>query len=223
MLNETPLPTLAAGSPQIIYKTVVAHLRKPMKQIQTLLFLLISISSYSQDWTLVSDDKAKEFGYEYWFSFQNENDESILKITEKKSRSKTRIIGRISDVLKNDISGASIKVKSKETEFEENIQADFKGKFELDIDKGEYVIEIKHLGFDKLISDFEVDEKSKLKMNIILGRGPELLVYQINSKTELNENKIKEIINCIEKKRNKSRFSTTECSNNEQYRVVMQM
>tara|TARA_R110001606_G_scaffold398220_1_gene576746 strand:- start:770 stop:1354 length:585 start_codon:yes stop_codon:yes gene_type:complete len=192
-----------------------------MKQILILLILLISASSYSQNWTLNNIDKTTEFGYEYWFSFQNENDESVLKIAKKKSCGETKITGRISDILKNDIPGVSIKVKSKETEFEKIIQADFEGKFELVIDNGEYTIEIEYLGFDKLISDFKVDEKSKLKMNIILGLGPELLVYQINSKKELSENKINEIINCVKQKRNKRKFSTTECSENEEYRVAM--
>jgi hypothetical protein len=194
-----------------------------MKQILILIILLISASSYSQNWTLNNIDKTAEFGYEYWFSFQNENDKSILKIAEKKSSGETKITGRISDILKNDIPGASIKVKSKETEFEKIIQADFEGKFELVIDNGEYTIEIENLGFDNLISDFKVEEKSKLKMNIILGLGTELLVYQINSKKKLSKNKINEIINCVKQKRNKRKFSTTECSENEEYRVAMQI
>ncbi len=181
----------------------------------------ISISSYSQNWSLNNVDETKEFGFEYWFSFQNEDDESVLKITEKKNCGETKIIGRISDSSKNDISGANVKIKSKEANFEKNIKTDFDGKFKLIIDDGEYTIEIDYPGFDKLISDFIIDEKSKLNMNVFLGLGPELQVYQINSKEKLNENKISEIIKCVEQKRNKRKFSTMECSDKKEYQVTM--
>ena len=194
-----------------------------MKHIIIPIFFIISFSSFSQNWKLNNIDKTKEYGFQYTFSFQNENDNNKFKFITKENSKRTGLSGQIFDKLNNPISGASIKIISEDSTLCKELHADFDGNFKMELPIGEYSIEINYFGFDKLISDFEVDEKSKLKMNIILGRGPELLVYQINSKTELNENKIKEIINCIEKKRNKRRFSTTECSKNEQYRVVMQM
>jgi hypothetical protein len=41
MLNETPLPTIAAGSPQIIYKTVREHLKIMIKSIFAILLMSV--------------------------------------------------------------------------------------------------------------------------------------------------------------------------------------
>jgi hypothetical protein len=43
-----PMPTLAAGPPQIIYKTVASNLRNPMSKLIFSIFLLVSINIYGQ-------------------------------------------------------------------------------------------------------------------------------------------------------------------------------
>jgi hypothetical protein len=82
-----------------------------MKQILILLIILASTNLYAQSWTLNNIDETKQFGFEYTFSFQNKEDESVIKIVEKKSYGKTKINGRISDISKNEISGAIVLIK----------------------------------------------------------------------------------------------------------------
>ena len=194
-----------------------------MKHIITLLFLTISFSSFSQNWKLNNVDKIKEYGFEYIFSFQNEDDNNEFKITEKKNSKSTEISGQIFDKLNNPISGVSVKINSKNKTLSKELQADFDGKFITELPTGEYSIEINSIGFDQFKTDFCIKEYSSKDFIIKLGLSQELRIYQIDSKTELTDNKISEIIECVNGKRKSKSFSTTECSEKNKYKVTIQI
>jgi hypothetical protein len=194
-----------------------------MKHIIILFFFTISFSSFSQKWKLTNVDKTKEYGFQYTFSFQNENDENEFHVSEKKNLRRTELSGQIFDKINNPISGVSIKIISKTKAFNKQIQADFDGNFKTELPIGDYSIEINYPGYDQFKTDFRIKENSTTDFNIKLGLEQELPIYQIDSKIELTENKISEIIDCVNGKRELKSFSTTECSEKNRYKVTMQI
>ena len=194
-----------------------------MKYIIIILFFTISTTTYSQNWRLNKVDNTKEYGFEYWFSFQNEDDDNEFKIIEKKNSKRTEINGQISDKLNNPISGAFIKIISKDKSLNKELYADFDGNFKMELPPGEYSIEINYIGFDQFKKIFCIKEKSSKEFKINLGLGEELRIYQINSKTELTENEILEIIKCVNINRKIKNFSTEKCSNREKYILTIQI
>ena len=194
-----------------------------MKHIIILLFLTIYSTSYSQNWKLNTVNKTKEYGFEYWFSFQNEDDKNEFGITEKINGKKSEIIGEILDKKCNPISGANIKIISENGDIIKNLQANFNGKFTAELKKGNYSIKTNYYGFDNFETDFSVKEKSSTELKIKLGLGAELQIYQIESKNKLTENKILDIIKCVEQKRNFKKFNTRKCSEKLNYKVSIQI
>lgn len=194
-----------------------------MKYIIILFFFTISFSSFSQKWELNNVDKTKEYGFQYTFSLQNEDDNNEFKISEKKNSKRTELSGQVFDKLNNPISGVSIKIISKTKTLSKEIQADFDGKFKMGLPTGEYQIEINYVGFDQFKTNFRIEKKITTEFKINLGLGQELCTYQIDSKIELTENKVSEIIECVNKKRKSKNFSTTECSEKNKYRVTIQI
>ncbi|MFC2110793.1 carboxypeptidase-like regulatory domain-containing protein [Bacteroidota bacterium] len=194
-----------------------------MKHIIILIFLAISFSSFSQNWKLNNVDKTKEYGFEYIFSFQNEDDNNEFKIAEKKNSKRTELSGQIFDKLNNPISGVSIKIISKNKTLSKEIQADFDGNFKTELPTGEYSIEINYVGFDQFKTDFCIKEYLSKDFKIKLGLSQELRIYSIDSKTELTDNKISEIIECVNGKRKSKNFNTTECSEKNKYQVTIQI
>ena len=79
------------------------------------------------------------------------------------------------------------------------------------------------MGFDQFKTDFCIKEYSSKDFKIKLGLSQELRVYQIDSTTELTDNKISEIIECVNGKRKSRSFSTTECSEKNKYKVTIQL
>jgi len=184
---------------------------------------MISSISYSQNWKLISVDKTKEYGFEYHFSFQNEEDNNEFKTIEKENSKGTELIGKILDKLNNPISGANIKITSKDKSLNKELHADFDGKFKTELPTGEYSIEINYIGFDQLKKDFFIKEKTSKEFKINLGLGQELRIYQIDSKAELTEKEILEIIKCVNLNRKLKNFSTEKCSNREKYILTIQI
>ncbi|QOD59430.1 carboxypeptidase regulatory-like domain-containing protein [Polaribacter haliotis] len=194
-----------------------------MKHILILFFFTISFNSFSQNWELNDIDKTKEYGFQYTFSFQNENDKNEFKVSEKKNSKRTELKGQIFDKLNNPISGVYIKIISKNKTLSKQIQADFEGNFKTELPTGEYSIEINYVGYDQFKTDFRIKENSTTEFKIKLGLGQELRIYQIDSKTELTDNEISEIIDCVNGKRKSKSFSTTECSEKNKYNVTIQI
>ena len=194
-----------------------------MKPIIILYFFTISFSSFSQNWALNNIDKTKEYGFQYTFTFQNEDDKNEFKIVERNNSKSTEISGQVLDNMNNVISGVSIKIVSKNKTLSKDLQADFDGNFKTELPTGKYSIEINYFGFDQFKTEFCIIEKSSKNFKINLGLGQELRNYQIDSKTELTENKISEIIECVNRKRKSKSFSTTKCSEKNKYKVTIQI
>ena len=193
-----------------------------MKKILIILIILFSTNSFSQKWSLNKVDKNKEFGYEYWFSFQNENDKSEFIRTKKDNNEKSKIIGKIIDKSNNPISGF-VNISSKDNSFSKDIQTNFNGDFSAELDSGDYKLEINLIGFDNFKTEFSIIEKNTLEFKIKLGLSPELRIYQINSKNELSDKQINEIIKCVEKNRDLKYFSTEKCSDKLNFKVTIQI
>ncbi|CAM1366775.1 conserved hypothetical protein [Tenacibaculum litoreum] len=194
-----------------------------MKYIIILFLFTISFSSFSQKWELNNVDKTKEYIFQYTFSLQNEDDNNEFKVSKKKNSKRTELSGQVFDKLNNPISGVSIKIISKTKTLSKEIQADFDGNFKTELPTGEYQIEINYVGFNQFKTDFRIEKKITTEFKINLGLGQELCTYQIDSKIELTENKVSEIIECVNKKRKSKSFSTTECSEKNKYRVTIQI
>ena len=194
-----------------------------MKKILIILIILFSTNSFSQKWSLNNVDKNKEFGFEYWFSFQNENDINEFEIIEKENLNKTELKGQIFDKLNNPISDASINIISKDKSINKELRADFDGNFKTELSNGEYSIEINYFGFDQFKTDLNIKENSSVEFKINLGLGQELRTYQIASKNELTENEISEIIKCIDQNRELKNYSTKKCSDRKKYEITIQM
>ena len=194
-----------------------------MKNIIILFFFTISYSSFSQKWELNNVDKTKEYGFQYTFSFQNEKDKNEFQIAQRRNSKNTELSGQVFDKLNNPISGVSIKIISKTKTISKQVQADFHGRFKTELPIGEYSIEINYVGFDQFQADFKIKENSITEFKIKLGLGQELRIYQIDSKTKLNDNKISEIIECVNGKRKLKNFSTIECSEKNNYKVAIQI
>ncbi|MFD0762279.1 carboxypeptidase-like regulatory domain-containing protein [Lutibacter aestuarii] len=193
-----------------------------MKKVLIILFILFSTNSFSQKWSLNKVDKNKEFGYEYLFSFQNENDKNEFIKTKNDNNKKSQIIGKILDKSNNPISGV-VNISSKTIKFSKDIQTNFNGEFSADLDPGEYKLEINYIGFDKFVTEFSINEKNTIEFKIKLGLSSELRIYEINSKNELSDKEINQIIKCVEKNKELRNFSTEKCSDKLRYKVMIQI
>ena len=194
-----------------------------MKHIITLTFYIISFSLFSQNWKLNNIDKTKEYSFQYIFSLQNEDDNNEIKIITVENSKKTELSGQILDKLNNPMSGASIKIISQDSTLRKELQADFDGNIKVELPSGEYSIEINYIGFDQFKTEIKIKEDSTTDFKIKLGLGQESQIYQIDSKTELTENKISEVIECVNERRKAKSYSTIECSEKNKYKVTIQI
>ena len=194
-----------------------------MKHIVLLFFFTTSLSAYAQNWKLNNVDKTKEYGFEYIFSFQGDNIKSKIKIAEKENSKRTELSGQVLDNLNNPISAASIKIVSMNETLQKDLKADFKGDFRTELPPGMYSIEINYPGFERFRSQVVIRENYSIDLKINLGPEQELRIYQINSKKELAEGEIFQIITCIDTKRKLKNFSTTDCSEKDKYQVTIQI
>ncbi|MFI2742761.1 carboxypeptidase-like regulatory domain-containing protein [Zhouia sp. PK063] len=193
-----------------------------MKHLLMLIFYLISISSFSQNWTLNNVDKHKKYGFQYIFSFQNNDDSNSYKIITKEHFKITAVTGQVFDHANIPIAGAHIKITSKKGSFSKEIYTNFNGNFEIALSSGEYLIEINSIGFDNFKTDFSIKANTITEFKINLGLGEELRIYQIDSKRELTKNEIMEIMECVNNKRKSQDFNTTACSQKNLYTVTIQ-
>jgi hypothetical protein len=161
----------------------------------TILFLLIFCNSYGQKWHLNRINESSKFKYEYWFQFENEDDTSSYIINNSKVNNISTI--QVTDNKGNKVSFATITIKEVNNDSVFMMVTDVYGLGQISLKKGKYTILVSAVTFDTYKFDLSINENAFFGLNIKLGLGPELTVYQINSKTELTEADILTIIKCV--------------------------
>ena len=96
--------------------------------------------------------------------------------------------------------------------------SEFNGETELQLENGKYRIEVEALKYDNFNLDFEIENSQQVELKIKLGLAPELEVYEIDSKKELTETEILEIIECVRVNRNDFHKN---CSDLRKHRIMM--
>lgn len=187
-----------------------------MRQTTTILFLLIFCNVYGQKWHLNRIDKSSKFKYEYWFQFDNIDDTSSYNFEKKSGHLKSTI--QLTDNKGDTVLFASIRIKCLDNDTLINMITDLYGLGTVKLKPGNYRVEVSSMNYDEFSYDFTISEGEYFDLKIKLGLAPELTVYQINSKNELNEQEIQAIINCV--KTNRQDFYNI-CSEKDRYKIVM--
>lgn len=187
-----------------------------MKQTILILSILISVQCFGQKWHLNNTNEKEEYPYEYWFQFENLEDTcSYQQTTNLESQNS---VFKLLDNQGDTVILANIKVINLEKETETNLTSDYKGSSELRLENGKYRIEVRTINYDNFNLEFEIENEQQVELNIKLGLAPELTVYQIDSKKELTETEILEIIECVRVNRNDFHKN---CSDLKKYRIMM--
>ncbi len=187
-----------------------------MKQTIIILSILFSFQCFGQKWYLNNVDKNEKYPYEYWFQFENLEDTCSCQVYKRSGRQNTII--KLLDNQGENVIFANIKLINIEKAFETNLISELNGKAELHLESGKYRIEVRAMNYDNFNMEIDIENGQQLELSIKLGLAPELVVYQIDSKKELKENEILEIIECVRINRNK--YWET-CSDLKKYRIMM--
>ena len=187
-----------------------------MKQTILILSILFFVQCFGQKWDLNNVDKNEEYPYEYWLQFENLEDTCSYQQTTN-LESQNSVI-KLLDNKGDTIMFANIKVINLENDTETNLTSDYKGYSELFLENGKYRIEIRAMNYDNFNLEFEIENSEQVELTIKLGLAPELEVYQIDSKKELTETDILEIIECV--RVNRDDFNKI-CSDLKKYRIMI--
>jgi hypothetical protein len=187
-----------------------------MKQTIFILSILLSVQCFGQKWHLNNVDKNEDYPYEYWFQFENTEDTCSYQLTKKQGTQNSTI--QLFNNYGDTLVFANVKVINLGNESETTQISDFNGNTELSLEDGKYRIEVRAMNYDNFNLEFEIENGRQVNLNIKLGLAPELEVYQIDSKKELKETKILEIIECVRINRND--FHKI-CSDLRKYRIMM--
>ncbi|ESU24009.1 hypothetical protein FLJC2902T_32070 [Flavobacterium limnosediminis JC2902] len=195
------------------------------KTIIILVFILHSTFNYAQKWHFEKVDSEREFKYEYWFSFQNEDDSNSIELIETPNQTDTkRINGIITDSKGKPIEFVDIIIKDNSGNIISIIYPNSKGEFLLERQFESFELIISTIEYDELISKINLKSNFNTSLKIKLGRAPELLTYQINAKSELNSDEITEIINCVKKNRDLNDENYLKnCSDDKKYKLCIQI
>ena len=189
-----------------------------MKQTTLILSILFSIQCFGQKWHLNNVDKTNEYPYEYWFQFENLEDTCSYQLVRKTENKVSTI--RLFDNQGDTVNLARIKVINIENESEINLISEFMDNTELRLESGKYRIIVIAMYLDNFNLEFEIENGQQIDLDINLGLAPELEVYQIESKINLNKTEIREIIECV--RINRDEYYKI-CSDFKKYRIIMQI
>jgi hypothetical protein len=187
-----------------------------MRPTLIIAFLLLSFQSIGQKWHLNKVTDKGTVRYEYWFQFENLEDTSSYSLSKRIYNPNTRFI--LLDNQGESIPFAEIKLENLTTKKVLNLVSSEFEKTEPRLENGKYKMEVRAMNHDFYSLTFEIDQGEQVDITIKLGRSPELEVYQINSKEELSETKVLEIIECV--RANRNGFQKT-CSHPAAYQVFL--
>jgi hypothetical protein len=138
-----------------------------MRQISTILFLLLYYNVHGQKWHLNRIDENSTFKYEYLFQFENLKDTTTYIFKKIKEKSLSSI--HITDNKGNIINFATIKIKNIRNDSISRIVTDYDGVGKLNLEAGKYRIEISALNYDNCTFEFNILENIFFELNIKLG------------------------------------------------------
>ncbi len=189
-----------------------------MKRTLLILFLFLSIQCFGQKWHLNKVAKNETYPYKYWFHFEHLNDTCSYQISSKTESINSTI--KILDNIEENVIFAIIKLININDNTEIQIITGNEGQLEHRIENGKYRLEIISFTYDDFNLEFEIENGKQIELTIKLGLSPELVNYQIDSKKELSEDKILEIIECV--RINRKEFYKT-CSDFINFIILMQI
>ncbi|OJJ14838.1 hypothetical protein BKI52_40485 [marine bacterium AO1-C] len=164
-------------------------------------------------------DTAKgEYEYQYCFSFEHKRDTSSYKLTQTITphQIKLRIVdnrGEVQPLI-------AIQVTNTEDKTSKYIFTDIHGIAKAELKKGAFLLSITNSNYDHFKLEFSITNLEGLYLDLKLGLGPELTIYQIHSKKKLSKKEILEIIQCI---RHNQHISFARCSKQGQYYISIQI
>ncbi|MBP6127753.1 carboxypeptidase-like regulatory domain-containing protein [Flavobacterium sp.] len=189
-----------------------------MRQTTTIFFIFLFWNVYGQKWHLSRIDKSAKFNYVYFFQFDNKEDTSSFNF-EKKAGNLSATI-QLTDNRGDTDLFASIVIKGLDNDTLLYIITDLYGLGTVKLKPGNYRIKVSSMNYEEFSYDFTISEGEYFDLKIKLGLAPELDVYQINAKNELNEQEIQSIINCV--KTNRQDFHK-KCSDKDRYNISIQI
>tara|TARA_R110002072_G_scaffold123375_2_gene258643 strand:+ start:2121 stop:2690 length:570 start_codon:yes stop_codon:yes gene_type:complete len=189
-----------------------------MRQTIIIISILFSNQCLGQKWHLNNVDKSEKYPFEYWLQFENLEDTCSYELNENPESQNS--IFRLFDNHGDTIIFAYFKLINLESESDTMAISELNGETELELKNGKYRIEIRAVKYDNFNLDFEIKNSRQVELKIKLGLAPELEIYQIDSKKELTESDILEIIECVRVNRNDFHKS---CSDLKKYLIMMQI
>lgn len=189
-----------------------------MKAVLFILSVATATLSFGQRWHLNSVDSTKQFSYEYWFQFENLDDTSTFELTKRNGMDSSTIY-LFENSGSNDVF-ADIRVEQLGTDSVFHLLPFYNGEATGYFGAGTYRIVAYAPRYDRFETIVKLEEGEYFELKIYLGLGPELTVYQINSKTELEEKTLLEIMQCVKGHRSKP---FEKCSRIEDYYISVQI
>jgi hypothetical protein len=195
------------------------------KIVLTLIILFFPFLNYGQKWNLVKLNPENIYKFEYWFSFQNDDDNNYYDLVESQTKTEKRKLNGIL-INKNDeaIQFAKIEIRDINNKIISTSFSNFNGEFSIENDLENFEVSISASYYDKFISKIISKKEFDTNLKVKLGKAPELIIYQIISKTEFTAEEIMEIINCVKSNREieKEKFIQI-CSNKNKYLLSIQI
>lgn len=139
-------------------------------------------------------DKTKEYPYEYWFQFENLEGNSNFELNKKSGEHVSSII--LINYIGDSIPFAEVQVKNLDSDTNFTLDTDINGKANIKLEEGNYSLTISVLQYKKQVFEFEILNSQFMELIINLGH-PVGSVYQLDSKSELNEERLFDIMNCV--------------------------
>lgn len=185
-----------------------------MKLSILLLSVIFSLNIFGQKAELINVNKKKKYPYEYWFQFEHIEDTSSHQISF--TRTNTTSLIKINNNKGEDLFFANIEVINLENKTDSNLTLNLDGESQINLKNGKYRIKVNAFDYEGYKVDIEIKNAKQIELIIKLGLRPELTVYQIDSKKEMNEIELAEIIECI--RINRPEYYNT-CSKNKKYLI----
>lgn len=176
--------------------------------------ILISLPCSGQEWHLNKVHEFEVYGHEYWFQLENIEDTSTYDL--KKSLGDESSIIYLRDKNEAPIDLTSIQIRNLKTGMETSKFTDLEGKCQLLLEEGKYEIQVSVINYDPFELVVDLAKNKHINLTIKLGLAFEEIVYQIESKDELEELEIIKIMNCV--KKSKDQFYE-KCSHKEKYLI----
>jgi hypothetical protein len=189
-----------------------------MKPFTTILFLLLVSGLHAQKWHLERVDKSTPYKYEYWFQFQHAEDSCSYSLKKSEGGSVSTI--RVRDNKGDTLLFANVRIKNLRNDSILNLTTNINGAVQMQLQPGRYTVNVFVPNYDRFSTELIILENEAVQLDVRLGLAPELDVYQINSKSKLQEAEIIRIMDCV--KTNRQDYYKT-CSKKDKFLISMHL